>query len=93
MKARSVIMLLAMAFGVLSPPAAHLTITHGQTSIGTLDVCHAGFPALSTSQDMPCVSQSIYGLYLPPFIEVAQILDPTLKFLFSTSQEEHPPKI
>ena len=92
MKAGAVIMLLAIAFGVFSPPAVNLTIAHGQTSIGTVDVCHAGSPALSASNDMPCVSQSIYGLYIPPSIEGAQILDPTLKLIFSTSQEEHPPK-
>ncbi len=93
MKARSVIVLLAVALGFLSPPAVSLTIAHGQTSIGTVDVCHAGRLALSTSHDMTCLSQSIYGLYFPPFIEGAQMFDPTLKLLFSMPQEEHPPKI
>ena len=92
MKARSVIVLLAIAFSVLSPVSVHLTIAHGQTSIGTFDVCHAGSLALSTSHDMPCVSQPIYRLYLPSFVEDAQIPDPALKLIIAAFQEEHPPK-
>jgi hypothetical protein len=93
MKVRSVILLFAIAFSVLSPLSVHLTIAHGQTSIGTFDVCHAGATALSTSHDMPCVCQPIYGLCLPSRIEGTQILNPTLKLPISAFQEEHPPKI
>jgi len=93
MKVRSVIVLLAIAVSVLSPLSVHLTIAHGQEAIGTFDVCHAGSLALSTSLDMPCVSQPVYSLYCPPFVESAQILDPTIKLLISPFQKEHPPKI
>ena len=92
MKVRSVIVLFAIAFSVLSPLSVRLTIAHGQTSIETFDVCHAGSPALSTSIDMPCISQPIYHPYLASRVEGTQILDPALKRLISTFQEEHPPK-
>jgi hypothetical protein len=93
MKARSAIVLFAIAFSVLSPLSVHLTIAHGQTSIGTFDVCHAGADALSTSHDMPCVSQQIYHPCLPSPVKGARTFDPALKPLNSTLQEEHPPKI
>jgi len=92
MKVRSVIVLFAIALSVLSPISVHLTIAHGQTSIGTFDVCHAGSPALSTSHDMPFVNQPIYHPYLVSRVEGTQLLDHTLTQLISTFQEEHPPK-
>ncbi|HXY55202.1 MAG TPA: hypothetical protein VEM40_11095 [Nitrospirota bacterium] len=93
MKVRSVIVLFAITLGVLSPLSVHLTIAQGQTSIGTFDVCHAGAPALSISNDMPCVNQPLYHPILPSCVESAEILDPTLKPLISIFQKEHPPKI
>jgi hypothetical protein len=93
MKVKSVVVLFTIAFSVLSPLSVHLTIAHGQTSIGTFDVCHAGSTALSSSPDMPCVSQLIYTPCLPTHIESTQILGIALKLPISAFQEEHPPKI
>jgi len=93
MKVRSVIVLLAIAVSVLSPLSVHMTIAHDQTFIGAFDVCHAGSLALQTGNDMPCVCQPIYGLYLPQRAEGTQILDLTRKIFPPTLQEEHPPKI
>jgi hypothetical protein len=93
MRVKSFIVLLAITFSVLSPLSVHLTIAHEQTSIGTFDVCHAGSFAISTSHDMPCVSQPIYRPCILSLVKGAEILDPTLKLLILTFQEEHPPKI
>jgi hypothetical protein len=93
MRTNSVIILLAITFSILSPISVHLTIAHGQPSIGTFDVCHAGSLAISASSDAPCVSQPIYHPDLPLHVEFAKIIDPTLQLFSTTSQDEHPPKI
>ncbi len=93
MRLKSIIVLLAIAISIFSPLSVHLTIAHGQTSIGTFDVCHAGSLALSTIDDTPCVSQPLYRPCLPSCVEGAEILDPTPKLFLSTFQVEHPPKI
>jgi hypothetical protein len=93
MRANSVIVLLAIALSILAPFPVHLTIAHGETVIATFDFCHAGSPALSTSNHMPCVSQPIYHPCLPSPVEGAEILGPTLTPFVVTFQEEHPPEI
>jgi hypothetical protein len=93
MRLKSVIVLLAIVFSVISPLSVHLTIAHGQTSIETFDICHAGSLALSTSHDMPCVSEPVYRPCLPSHSAGAEKLDPIHKPLITTFQEERPPKI
>jgi len=93
MRVKSVIVLLAIAFSVLSPVSVHLAIAQGETSIGTFDICHAGSPALSTSHDIPGVSEPVYRPCLPSYSDGGDILEPTLKLFLSAFQEEHPPKI
>jgi len=92
MRANSTIVLLTIAVSIFSPVSVHLAIAHGQTSIGSFDVCHPGSPALSTSQDAPSVSQPIYRFFLPLWIERAEIREPAIRPFMSTFQEEHPPK-
>ena len=92
MRVKSIIVLLAIAFSILSPLSVHLVIAHEQTSIGTFDVCHAGSLALSTSYDTPCISQPLYNPHLPSRVEDSEISDPTLKLLILACQNEHPPK-
>jgi hypothetical protein len=92
MRAYSVIVLLAISFSILSPLSVHLTITHGLTSIGTFDVCHAGSLALSTGNDTLCVGQPLYHPWLPSHVEYAEMLNPKLKLITATFKDEHPPK-
>jgi hypothetical protein len=93
MRVKSVIVLLAIIFSALSPVSVHLAIAHGETSIGTFDICHGGSTALSTSHDSPGVSEPLYCPCLPSYKDGAGILEPTRKPYLSTFQDEHPPKI
>jgi hypothetical protein len=57
MKLQALIVLLAIGIGILIPPTLPMFVCHaGQSSIGTLDVCHSAVPALSSNGDMPCVN-------------------------------------
>ncbi len=93
MRASSLIVLLAIALSILSPSPVPLASAHGQTVIGTLDVCHAGSLAISISHDTPCVIQPLYHPHLPSRMECPTIVDPTIRPFVLAFPEEHPPKI
>jgi hypothetical protein len=92
MRVKSIIVLIAIAFSILSPLSLHLTIAQGHASIEGLDVCHAGSFALAPGHDVPCISEPLYRPCSPSRIENAQIQEPTLRVLIAASQEERPPK-
>jgi hypothetical protein len=94
MKLSVVIVLLAIALGVLAPPSLPLMIIHdGQSSIGVLDVCHSAVPALSSSGEMPCVSECLGSLPLLVPTEIYGIVNPPCKAVFISYQKELPPKV
>ncbi len=93
MKVKSVIVLLAIAFSILSPLSVHLTIAHEKTSIGTFDVCHAGSLAVSGSLDMPTMSEPVSCPFVPSYKDGVEILELTYQPFILIFQEEHPPKV
>lgn len=93
MKWQALIVLLAIALGVVMPPSLPYLSDHGATaSIGTLDVCHAAIPALSSSGHMPCMSECPCRIL--PLVQSAavEILIPPFKPALFVFQDEHPPK-
>jgi len=94
MRVTHLLVLLAITFSIVTPfpLCVHPTISHGQVSIGTLDVCRVGFFALSTDRDTSCISEPLYHLCLQPQIAGAEIIGPTHSALITTFQEERPPK-
>jgi len=92
MRMKSVIVLLAIVFSILSPLPLHLTIAHGHASIERLDVCHAGSLALSPGYEAPFVSEPLFETCLPSHINNFTIIDSMLRVLLTAFQEEHPPK-
>jgi hypothetical protein len=73
MKWQALIVLFAIGIGIFIPPALSMVVCHdGKSSIGTLDVCHAAAPALSSSGEMPC---AIARPFLPlPLITTEKML-------------------
>jgi hypothetical protein len=94
MRVQTIIILLAIALSIVVPPSLPFAISHGgQSSIGTLDVCHSATPALSSNGDMQCINECPCGP-LPLALEnVAEITPPTCKPFFIAFQDERPPKL
>ena len=94
MRVTRLIVLLAITFSIVTPfpLCVHPTISHGQVSIVTLDVCRVGSFTLSTDRDTSCISEPLYHPYPPSQVDGAEILDPTHSALIATFQEERPPK-
>lgn len=92
MKWQTIIVVVAIAFSVLSPLSVHLTIEYGQTSIGTFDVCHAGSLAVSANHEILCITGDSSGLIPLRSTESAAIPSAVRKLLIIASQEERPPK-
>jgi hypothetical protein len=93
MKLKAVIILLALGLSIVLPPSlALMTDRGGQATIGTLDVCHAAAPALSSSGEMPCVIEcTCHPLYLTLNTTAESINSPFKPLLFAF-QDERPPK-
>ncbi len=93
MKWQAVIILAAIVLGIFVPPSLPLLTDHGTlAAIGTLDVCHAATPALSSNGGMPCVGE--LPCHFVPFAitEVMQTATLSCKPPFMPFQDEHPPK-
>ncbi len=93
MKWQALIVLLAIALGIVVPPSLPLLSDHGaMAAIGSLDVCHSATPALSSNGDMPCVHECPCG-HLPLSEDKnAAIFTPPFKPLLIPFQDERPPK-
>ncbi len=94
MKATASLLLILLACMALMPASPVLFVVDrdsGQT-VGTLDVCHSGVPAIATGGEMPCVAECS-GVQAPSFIHVSteQPYHLITHFLLS-SQNERPPK-
>jgi hypothetical protein len=93
MKWQTIIVLVAIAFSVLSPLSVHLTIEYGQTSIGTFDVCHAGSLAVSSIHEMPCFIENLCVLIPPASPTRAENFSPVSQLPIIAFRDEHPPKV
>jgi hypothetical protein len=94
MKWTIVIVLLSIAQHVIAPPFLSLTpAVRGHSMIGTLDVCRATSPALSSNGDMPCLNEFPYQLLsaAPPL--TAPIVSLAGQTFILTFQDELPPKV
>ena len=94
MKWKAIIVLLAIALGILVPPSLPFLSHHGaMETIGVLDVCHSTTSALSTNCEMPCVHGAATGHLLPlGLLDISQIENQRTKPCFIAYQEERPPK-
>lgn len=91
MRWQAIIVLLSVLLGIVVPPALPFTSGNEQT-IGMLDLCHDAAPALSSNGDMPCVNECASCPLPLAHSAVLEPLDPTVKPLLITSQDERPPK-
>ncbi len=91
MRWQAVIVLAAIVLGLVIPPSFAMT-GGDRTVIGSLDVCHAAAPALSSSGEMPCMSECPCNPSPLAMNEVFQPAEPSLKPYFMPFQEELPPK-
>jgi len=94
MKTASSLLLIVLVCTALMPcaPVLFLAGQDSGLSLGNLDVCHSGVPAVAAGGEMPCVNVCAdvqAPLYLPVFTEAQQAL--LTHFLLST-QNERPPK-
>jgi len=93
MKWQAVILLLAIGLSIAVPPSFSVLSDHGNHAlIGNLDVCHQAAPALSANGSMPCLHQRPCGHL--PFVQdkTAEIVNPRIKPLLISFQDERPPK-
>jgi len=93
MKFAAGVILVVVSFGIVVPPSLPLLIDHqGESSIGVLDVCNAGTPALSAGGEMPCMSQGAMSIAPTLFhyssIQASPVAPPFVSFLV----DEHPPQ-
>jgi hypothetical protein len=94
MKWKAILVLLSITLSIGAPPSLPLITDHGvKTVIGSLDVCHAATPALSSTGDVPYMNEfpswhlplaksKNTGIYTPPFKPIV------IAFL-----DERPPKV
>ncbi len=93
MRSQAAIVLIAIVFSIVAPPALPLiTGKSGQPTIGTLNICHSATPSLAAGGQTPCVNEYQYNPR--PFLQdqVSQMGDPIVKPLFIAFQDERPPK-
>jgi len=93
MRWKSIIVLLAIVVSVSIPPSFPFLSDQGvSAAIGTLDVCHAAAPALSSNGDMPGLNQVVSSPV--PLLQVMFTEEvPSLLPYFSVAfQDELPPK-
>jgi hypothetical protein len=94
MKWHAVMVLLAIAVGILVPPTLPMMIAHGgQASIGVLDVCHNTAPALSSNGEMPCVSEYPCRLLSLEPSRIHGLVNSPCKPVVIAFQDELPPKV
>ncbi len=93
MRRLALIVLLAIAFSMVIPPAVSLTMSDsGKAIIGTLNVCGPATPALSSNGEMPCMNECRFHPLSLAGTEVLQISNSPLLSFFFASQDERPPK-
>lgn len=92
MRVKTVIVLVAIAFSVLSPLSLHLVVSHGQASLEAFDVCHAATPAIASNGDMPCLNETSCFPCQSAQVDVVRIVKPLFRPFVLIFQEERPPK-
>jgi hypothetical protein len=93
MKSQAIIILLAIALGVVAPPSLPLMIHHGTgVAIGTLDLCHSSAPALFSSVEMPGISMYPLPYRYFAISAIAENHDPLARPFYIVFHDERPPE-
>ena len=93
MKCAARIVLAVLLFGIVVPPSLPFLTDHrGEISIGVLDVCHAGTPAIAAGGEMPCMSQSILSIAPTLFHYSGIQASPVAPHFVFSLVDEHPPQ-
>jgi hypothetical protein len=91
-KWQTLIVVVAIAFSVLSPLSVHLTIEYGQASIGSFDICHSGSLGVSVNHEMPCSIENPYELIPLSSLERAENPSAVISPFSIAFLDERPPK-
>lgn len=93
MKWKALIVLLAIALSVVVPPSPFLSDPGAIATIGTLDICHAAAPALSSNGDMPFEIVASAHPVPVTLLENAYIVQQPCKPCFIALLDERPPQL
>ncbi len=94
MKWNAFFILICITLGVMAPPMFPHINDHGATAeIGTLDVCHAVTPALSSNGDMLWMNEYAGPHLLPADSRNADVTVLLFKSPLISSQDERPPEV
>lgn len=94
MKWKAIIVLAAIALAISVPPSLQLIIVDDNVpSFMTLKVCQASVPALSSSDDMPCVQECPCRLCPSLSIELCGLNEPFHILTPASHRHYHPPRI
>jgi hypothetical protein len=93
MKPRTLIMLAAIILFLAAPPAVPLARGHGnRASFRILDVCHKPIPAMTSSNDIPCITACACRVH-PLMLNNRHAIEPFIVMpFFIPFQDELPPK-
>ena len=92
MRPISVMILIALALTVLSPPAViYACGGSGTATIGTLDVCHAAAPVVNP--ELPYISMCPCTPLPLQFAAICKPHSLVFNLPVPTFQDEHPPKV
>lgn len=95
MKWATVMLLLVLAFTVLTPVSSFslfIAAEHGDEALATLDVCHSAAPALSSNGEMPCLQMTAMSIIPAVFITFHETAHPVFTELILTTRNEQPPQ-
>lgn len=92
MRSVSLIVLLAVAFGVIVPPLIPMAAHDESLMIGNIDVCNSAVPALSSNGEMTCMHECPCKEGPVPVIVNAEQIDQIFTHFLLPSQNERPPK-
>jgi len=94
MKWVTFILLVDLSFTILAPlsPFSLVINRQEQPLLGTLDVCNAAAPALSSNGEMPCANINPSKLHLFFSATISDPFHPLFADVVFTAPNEHPPK-
>jgi hypothetical protein len=93
MKWKILLVLFAFVLSVTTPPSLPWLADNGQeAAIGTLDLCHAGSPAVTGNGDMPCIQECPCHPLPLVMISVSELPHTSFEPLLIAFQDERPPQ-
>lgn len=92
MKFSAAICLVAICISLIAPISITIPTSNGEHTLVTLDVCHAGSAALSTSADVSVIQESSHQIMLPLFSGYANMFNIVFLLPIVISTQDRPPK-